>query len=82
MLPQDLEAKYGAAIRQYPNNYAFTKRLTENLLACERGNVPLAIVRPGVILNSWREPFSGWVDNVNSGACGFIAGAGKGIFCT
>jgi fatty acyl-CoA reductase len=79
---KDLEQKYGHFIRMHPNTYSFTKKLTENLLVRERGKVPLAIVRPGIILNSWRAPFPGWVDNVNSGACGFIAGAVKGIFCT
>ncbi|OXU17955.1 hypothetical protein TSAR_010595 [Trichomalopsis sarcophagae] len=79
---QEVEKEYGELIRRHPNTYAFSKHLTENLLARERGHVPLSIVRPSVILNSWREPFVGWVDNVNSGACGYIAGVAKGIFCT
>lgn len=82
MSPEEVEKKYGELIRKHPNTYTFSKHLTENLLARERGHVPLSIVRPSVILNSWREPFVGWVDNINSGACGYIAGVAKGIFCT
>ena len=56
--------------------------MAEHLLSREKEEVPLSIVRPGMVLNSWKVPMAGWIDNVNSGACGFIAGVSKGLFRT
>ncbi|XP_033326344.1 putative fatty acyl-CoA reductase CG5065 [Megalopta genalis] len=62
-----------------PNTYTFTKALTERLLQSESGYLPVAIVRPSIVLSSLKEPVSGWVDNWN-GPTGIIAAAGKGFF--
>ncbi|XP_015432264.1 PREDICTED: putative fatty acyl-CoA reductase CG5065 [Dufourea novaeangliae] len=62
-----------------PNTYTFTKALTERLLQSESGYLPVAIVRPSIVLSSHREPVAGWVDNWN-GPTGIIAAAGKGFF--
>lgn len=62
-----------------PNTYTFTKALTERLLQSESGYLPVAIVRPSIVLSSLREPVAGWVDNWN-GPTGIIAAAGKGFF--
>ncbi|XP_076239560.1 fatty acyl-CoA reductase 1 [Calliopsis andreniformis] len=64
-----------------PNTYTFTKALTERLLELEAGYLPVAIVRPSIVLSSLREPVAGWVDNWN-GPTGIIAAAGKGFFRT
>ncbi|XP_014485818.1 PREDICTED: putative fatty acyl-CoA reductase CG5065 [Dinoponera quadriceps] len=62
-----------------PNTYTFTKALTERMLQREKGSLPIAIVRPSIVLSSYREPVAGWVDNCN-GPTGIIAAAGKGFF--
>lgn len=62
-----------------PNTYTFTKALTERLLQSESGYLPVAIVRPSIVLSSLKEPVAGWVDNWN-GPTGIIAAAGKGFF--
>ncbi|XP_069702737.1 putative fatty acyl-CoA reductase CG5065 [Periplaneta americana] len=64
-----------------PNTYTFTKALAESMLLKESGNLPVAIVRPSIVLSSCREPVAGWVDNWN-GPTGIIAAAGKGFFRT
>ncbi|KAK0166940.1 hypothetical protein PV327_004406 [Microctonus hyperodae] len=64
-----------------PNTYTFTKALTEAMLQGESGSLPVAIVRPSIVLSSLREPVAGWVDNLN-GPNGIIAAAGKGFFRT
>ncbi|XP_053994524.1 putative fatty acyl-CoA reductase CG5065 [Hylaeus volcanicus] len=64
-----------------PNTYTFTKALTERLLESESGYLPVAIVRPSIVLSSFREPVAGWVDNWN-GPTGIIAAVGKGVFRT
>ncbi|XP_046382377.1 putative fatty acyl-CoA reductase CG5065 [Ischnura elegans] len=64
-----------------PNTYVFTKALAEHMLLRESGNLPVAIVRPSIVLSAWREPLAGWVDNWN-GPTGMIAAAGRGFFRT
>lgn len=66
-------------IASRPNTYTFTKALAERMLQRERGSLPVAIVRPSIVLSSYREPVAGWVDNCN-GPTGIIAAAGKGFF--
>uniref|UniRef100_A0A0C9QQZ1 Fatty acyl-CoA reductase n=1 Tax=Fopius arisanus TaxID=64838 RepID=A0A0C9QQZ1_9HYME len=79
---EEINHKTEEILGNHVNTYTFTKQMAENLLAMERGNVPLSIIRPSIVLNSWSQPTVGWVDNVNSGACGFIAGIAKGLFRT
>ncbi|XP_066593573.1 putative fatty acyl-CoA reductase CG5065 [Prorops nasuta] len=64
-----------------PNTYTFTKALAERMLQRESGSLPVAIVRPSIVLSSLKEPVAGWVDNWN-GPTGIIAAAGKGFFRT
>ncbi|XP_011645020.1 putative fatty acyl-CoA reductase CG5065 [Pogonomyrmex barbatus] len=68
-------------IASRPNTYTFTKALTERMLQREKGSLPVAIVRPSIVLSSYREPVAGWVDNCN-GPTGIIAAVGKGFFRT
>ncbi|XP_077559527.1 fatty acyl-CoA reductase 1-like [Haemaphysalis longicornis] len=53
----------GHLFGQYPNTYTITKALAESLVLAERGTLPVAMVRPSVVVSSWKEPFPGWVDN-------------------
>ncbi|XP_063978996.1 putative fatty acyl-CoA reductase CG5065 [Diachasmimorpha longicaudata] len=82
MSSEEIVNRTNEILGDHLNTYTFTKQMAENLLALERENVPLSIVRPSIVLNSWRQPTVGWVDNVNNSACGFIAGIGKGLFRT
>ena len=59
-----------------PSSYHLTKALAEQILAEE--DIPLAIVRPSIIVGAWKEPFPGWTDNYN-GISGFLVATGKGI---
>lgn len=65
-------------VGNYPNTYTFTKSLAEQILERECGDVPLAIVRPSIVTAALKEPFPGWIDNLN-GPTGLIAGGGKGF---
>ncbi|XP_021926222.1 putative fatty acyl-CoA reductase CG5065 isoform X2 [Zootermopsis nevadensis] len=64
----------------HPNTYSFSKQLAENLVKTERKQIPVAIVRPTVVLGTLKEPVAGWIDNVQTGGFAFIAGAAKGVF--
>jgi len=35
--------------------------------------MPLAIVRPSIVGASWKEPFPGWIDNLNGPSGLYIA---------
>ncbi|XP_049522438.1 fatty acyl-CoA reductase 1 [Dermacentor silvarum] len=61
-----------------PNTYTLTKRVAESLLLEERGDIPVAIVRPSIVSASIREPLPGWVDNYN-GCTGIIVTVGLGL---
>ncbi|XP_057376134.1 putative fatty acyl-CoA reductase CG5065 [Daphnia carinata] len=63
----------------YPNTYAYTKALAEQLLKERCGSIPMVIIRPSIVTAAQSEPYPGWIDNTN-GASGPIAAVGKG-FC-
>ncbi len=59
------QAKTKEVIGERPNTYTFTKAIAEQLVAQERGDLPISIVRPSIVVGSWKEPFPGWIDNMN-----------------
>lgn len=70
-----------AMIKDRPNTYTFTKALAEKLVQ-ERGKgMPVAIVRPSIVVAALDEPQPGWIDNLN-GPTGIFVGAGMGLMRT
>ncbi|XP_058053368.1 putative fatty acyl-CoA reductase CG5065 [Anopheles bellator] len=61
-----------------PNTYTYTKGLAEHVCKDYCNVLPLAIVRPSVVLFTIDEPMSGWVDNFN-GPTGLLVSAGMGL---
>lgn len=61
---------------EHPNPYTFTKHLAEHEVV--NGHLPSSIVRPSIIVGSWKEPVPGWTISKN-GPQGFFMGASKGI---
>ncbi len=57
--------------------YPFTKSLGEQLLVRDRGDVPLAIVRPAIIESTFTEPVPGWIEGLRMGNP-LIVAMGKG----
>ena len=47
----------------------------------ECGHLPVCIVRPSIVVSTWREPMQGWVDNLN-GPTGLFLIAGIGVMRT
>ncbi len=64
-------------IQLRPNTYTYTKAIAENLIIEAEKSIPCVIVRPSIVGASWREPFSGWIDNYN-GPTAIFVGVGKG----
>lgn len=79
-LDQDtLQELRGRLLGPHPNTYTYTKALGEWLVfKCAR-DLPIVMCRPSIVIASWREPFRGWIDNIN-GPTGVLVGAGKGLF--
>lgn len=81
-LPEDMLDKLTPSlIGKRPNTYTFTKALTEQMLLKEAGNLPVAIVRPSIVVACFEEPTPGWLDNWN-GPTGIVSAVGNGIFRT
>nr|XP_033328836.1 putative fatty acyl-CoA reductase CG5065 [Megalopta genalis] len=61
-----------------PNTYTFSKRLAEQVIIDYSKRLPCVIVRPSIVVSSFDDPISGWIDNFN-GPMGLMVGGGKGI---
>ncbi|KPI96440.1 Putative fatty acyl-CoA reductase CG5065 [Papilio xuthus] len=64
----------------HTNTYTFTKAVAEEVVRTEAQGLPICIVRPSVVISSYREPLPGWIDpwNIN-GPSGVILGSYTGI---
>lgn len=65
-------------IDPWPNTYVYTKALTEDMVRQFGERLPIAVVRPSIIIATNEEPIEGWTDNIY-GLNGVIAGIALGI---
>ncbi|XP_068621896.1 fatty acyl-CoA reductase wat-like [Battus philenor] len=66
--------------QDWPNNYSFSKALAEQVVRSEGQDLPICIVRPAVVVSSYREPMPGWIDPNNVfGASGVVLGTIVGV---
>ncbi|KAL3271475.1 hypothetical protein HHI36_021960 [Cryptolaemus montrouzieri] len=63
---------------KWPNSYVFTKCVAEDLIKHESRNLPVAVLRPSIVIASVSEPVAGWIDNFY-GATGVFLGAAIGL---
>ncbi|XP_075145603.1 waterproof [Haematobia irritans] len=75
---QTLNTLTPTIVKDFPNTYAFTKVLAEDIIQSYGGGLPVTIFRPGIVVTTYREPVSGWIDNMY-GPCGIIVGVGSGV---
>ncbi|KAJ8706212.1 hypothetical protein PYW08_010838 [Mythimna loreyi] len=67
-------------IKGYPNTYTFAKAIAEEVVRSQGGDLPISIVRPAVVISSYREPMPGWADSSCAyGASGLILGPATGL---
>ncbi|XP_053672182.1 putative fatty acyl-CoA reductase CG5065 [Anopheles nili] len=76
--PETLDALMQKLSQNSPNTYTYTKGLAEQVCNEYSNDLPLAIVRPSVVLFTIQEPMTGWVENFN-GPTGMLVSAGLGI---
>ncbi|XP_026734490.1 putative fatty acyl-CoA reductase CG8306 [Trichoplusia ni] len=65
-------------LKSHPNTYTFTKHLAEHEVVKCSDHFPCTIVRPTMIVASWKEPVPGWTCS-KVGPQGFLMGAAKGV---
>ncbi|OXU23345.1 hypothetical protein TSAR_015221, partial [Trichomalopsis sarcophagae] len=68
-------------ISPWPNTYAFTKALAEDLVRSRNKSLPMGIFRPGIVISTANEPIPGWIDNFY-GPTGVVAGVATGVLRT
>ncbi|XP_073836888.1 putative fatty acyl-CoA reductase CG5065 [Musca autumnalis] len=61
----------------HPNTYTFTKSIAEQIVNDYKHRLPIVIVRPSIVTASYREPYPGWIDNIQ-GITGIMMEIGKG----
>lgn len=76
--PEALEVATPKIIAPHANTYTYSKRLAESLVANEKDNIPVCIIRPSIVCPAAIEPLPGWVDSLN-GPMGLLAASGKGV---
>ncbi|XP_063392481.1 fatty acyl-CoA reductase wat-like isoform X1 [Cydia fagiglandana] len=65
-------------IGDFPNTYAYTKGVAEDVLQKYSQGLPVAVVRPSIVIGTAKDPVAGWIDNVY-GPTGVIVGAELGL---
>ncbi|KAI5729237.1 hypothetical protein M8J76_000504 [Diaphorina citri] len=65
----------------YNNSYSFTKAIGESVVEKYLHKLPLAMVRPSIVVSTWKEPIVGWSNNLY-GPGGAAAGAALGLIHT
>ncbi|XP_055714402.1 fatty acyl-CoA reductase wat-like [Phlebotomus papatasi] len=75
---QILETIGSQLSKGWPNTYTYTKALAEDLIRSEAKGLPVAVVRPAVVLPTAEEPMPGWIDNMY-GPTGMMVGVGAGL---
>lgn len=69
-------------MKGYPNTYALSKILAEDLVHSFKDKLPIVITRPSIVASAWNEPFPGYVDGKKSGLAGILLTRGRGILRT
>lgn len=62
----------------WPNTYAYTKALAEELMRIYSVKLPIVVVRPSIIMMTYEDPIPGWLNNVY-GINGVFVGVGMGV---
>uniref|UniRef100_A0A336LP21 Fatty acyl-CoA reductase n=1 Tax=Culicoides sonorensis TaxID=179676 RepID=A0A336LP21_CULSO len=65
-------------VHPWPNTYAYTKALAEELMRIYSQKLPIVVVRPSIIMMTYSDPIPGWLNNVY-GINGVFVGVGMGV---
>jgi len=59
------------------NTYTFTKSIAEQIVNAYKDVIPIVIVRPSIVTAAYKEPYPGWIDNIQA-ISGIMMEIGKG----
>ncbi|GBM15772.1 Fatty acyl-CoA reductase wat [Araneus ventricosus] len=62
----------------WPNLYEFSKCLAENVITDTASDLPVAIIRPSIVVSTWKNPIPGYLEE-NFGITTLSLGIGKGF---
>lgn len=65
-------------LKGYPNTYALSKLLAEELVHNYRNKIKFVVTRPAVVISAWEEPYKGYVFNKKNGLIGPMMGVASG----
>lgn len=65
-------------MQPWPNSYTYAKALAEKAIQGYCGRLPIAVIRPSVVISTAEDPIEGWTDNVY-GLNGVMVGTGCGV---
>ncbi|XP_059612968.1 fatty acyl-CoA reductase 1-like [Phlebotomus argentipes] len=60
----DLSTLSAKIINPWPNTYSYTKALSEGMVKDYGERLPIAVVRPSIVIATHSDPFPGWSENV------------------
>jgi len=66
-------------MKGYPNTYALSKILAEDLVHSFKDKFRAVISRPSIVISAWQEPYTGWVESKKSGLVGILLARGRGV---
>lgn len=69
-------------MKGYPNTYALSKILAEDIVYSYRDKFPVVITRPSIVISAWQEPFPGYVESKKNGLAGILLSRGRGVLRT
>lgn len=78
---EQLELLTPKLLGKWPNTYAFSKAMAEEAFRRYSTEIPACIVRPSIVISTWKEPITGWTNNLY-GATGVVVGSGIGLLRT
>ncbi|KAH8368975.1 hypothetical protein KR200_001177 [Drosophila serrata] len=76
--PKMIDNMSSVLVGTFPNTYTYTKALAEDVILREAGDLPLSVIRPAIIVASYKEPVCGWIDNLY-GPITLIYGVAHGV---
>ncbi|KAF5296335.1 hypothetical protein FQA39_LY12552 [Lamprigera yunnana] len=63
---RDLNEMQSTIIGKFPNTYTFSKHVSEHFVDLAKKDLPVAIVRSSIVMNTWKEPIPGWTTRFHS----------------
>lgn len=68
-------------VGEFPNTYAFSKAIAEDVVQKYGKQIPTCVVRPSIVIATYNEPVAGWINNLY-GPTGVSVGVAVGVMRT